>query len=123
MARRRFLLGAVLALAPLLAHAQTGIGQPVSVGPYAYAHIAAGATTVVKGTAGILHYICINTPVASDTITVYDNTAASGTKIATVTIPGTITAESPFCLRYDLMFTTGLTVVTFGADDITVAFR
>lgn len=89
----------------------------------AYKNIAAAATTVVKGRPGLLASITINTPVGGDTITVYDNTAASGTKIATITVPSTVTADNAVTLVFDVAFTTGLTVVTSGNDDVTVAYR
>lgn len=89
----------------------------------AYKNITTATTTVVKGTNGLLHSITVNTEVASATITVYDNTAASGTKIATITLPSTITGINPFTLVLDVGFTTGLTVVTSGATDLTVAYK
>lgn len=89
----------------------------------AYKNITTATTTVVKGTNGLLHSITVNTEVGSATITIYDNTAASGTKIATITLPSTITGVDPFTLVLDTGFTTGLTVVTSGATDITVSYK
>lgn len=83
-----------------------------------YRNIATATTTVVKSGAGILHAITINTTTAS-TITVYDNTAGSGTAIATI-------AASPAIgqvFLYDVSFSTGLTIVTAGASNITVSYR
>jgi len=55
----------------------------------------------------------------TETITIYDNTAASGTKIGTATV---FAATNP-CLTYDVNFTTGLTVVTATASsDLTVSY-
>lgn len=88
---------------------------------FSYKNIAAGATTVVHTGAGILHSIVNNSAVASKTITVYDNSAASGTKIATITNPATLLANQ-YSLLYDVVFTTGLTVVTSGDDDVTVCW-
>jgi len=56
---------------------------------YKYRNIAGAATTVVKSGKGRLVTINVNKTIASSTITIYDNTAASGTKIATITNPGT----------------------------------
>jgi hypothetical protein len=85
--------------------------------------LAAPTTTVVKASAGILHSIVINKPTASGVITIYDNTAASGTKIATITMPATLLSDGPHLTLYDLSFDTGLTVVTSGAaQDITVTY-
>lgn len=78
------------------------------------------ATTTVKSSAGFLGKIVINNAVASATITIYDNTAASGTKIGTVTLPATLGA--PVVLNYEVTFSTGLTIVTTGLGlDLTVA--
>lgn len=87
---------------------------------YSFSNLAANATTTVKSGAGLLRSITINTKGASsNTITVYDNTAASGTKIAT--IDSTVTYGT---LLYDLSFATGLTIIiaTGTAPDITVSY-
>lgn len=83
-----------------------------------YKNITTATTTVVKAEAGFLHSITINTTTAS-TITVYDNTSAAGTKIATIAASPVI--GSTFI--YDVSFTTGLTIVTAGASDITVSYK
>jgi hypothetical protein len=85
---------------------------------YSYNNIATATTTVVKTGAGVLHAITINTTAAA-AITVYDNTAGSGTTIATI-------AASPAIgqyFLYDVAFVTGLTIVTAGASNITVSYR
>lgn len=92
------------------------------IGGYSTANItlAAPTTTVVKTGAGILHTITFNKPVATGVVTVYDNTAASGTVLATITVPA---SPQPVTLRYDAVFSTGLTVVTAtAAQDITVTY-
>jgi hypothetical protein len=89
---------------------------------YNYANItlAAPTTTVVKPGQGILHSIVFNKPVATGVVTVYDNTAGSGTVIATITEP---TGVLPYVLLYELTFNTGLTIVTsVAAQDITVVY-
>lgn len=91
---------------------------------YKYKPITAAdpTTTSVKSGAGYLHTITINTAAASGVITVYDNTAASGTKIATITQPATLLKTSE-TLTYDVAFSTGLTIVTSGAaQDITISY-
>lgn len=86
--------------------------------------LAAPTTTVVKSGAGVLHTITLNKPVASSVITIYDNTSAAGTKIGTITLPGTLLTDGPHSAIYDVIFSTGLTIVTAtGASDITVAYR
>lgn len=93
----------------------------VASGGYSYANIATNATTVVKAGAGTLHSITINTKGASsNTATIYDNTAGSGTKIATI---DTTAAQTTLVL--DVAFATGLTIVTATgtAGDLTVAYK
>ncbi len=86
-----------------------------------YLNIAGAATTVVKSGNGLLALIVVNKAVAASTITIYDNTAASGTKIGTITHPATLTANQ-YAQPYMTQFSTGLTIVTSAADDITVVF-
>jgi len=82
--------------------------------------LAAPTTTVVKSGEGILHAITFNAPTATCVVTVYDNTAASGTLIATITVPA---SPQPVSLFYDVHFTTGLTITTAtAASDITVSY-
>jgi hypothetical protein len=65
--------------------------------------------------------LCINTPVATETIQLYDNTAASGTKIGLITVPAT---PQPVCMPYSVNFQIGLTIVTATASsDITVGYQ
>lgn len=83
-------------------------------------HLAANATTLLKTGQGLLHCITINTKGATaNTLTLYDNTAGSGTVIGV--IDTTAAAQSLF---YDVVFNTGLTVViaTGTAADVTVAW-
>ncbi len=87
-----------------------------------YLNVASGtATTTVKSGRGILVAIVINTKGASsNTLTVYDNTAGSGTKIATidtVNVTGTI--------RFEVGFSTGLTLVSAAGTgaDYTVIYQ
>lgn len=90
--------------------------MPVS---YSFLNLAANATTTVKTGAGVLHSITINTLGTADTVTVYDNTAGSGTKIGTINA-----ALSQGTLIFDAAFVTGLTVVIAGTTppDITVCY-
>lgn len=88
---------------------------------YSYANITTDTTTTVKSSAGVLHAITFNNPVATETLTIYDNTAASGTKIGTVTVPA---SPQPVTLTYDVAFANGLTIVTAtAASDITVSYK
>lgn len=92
--------------------------------PYAntntYRNITTQTTTVCKVGPGVLHSITFNTPTATAVVTVFDNTAASGTQICKFTVPA---SPMPVTLNYDVRFSTGLTVLTATADsDITVSF-
>jgi hypothetical protein len=103
---------AMITLMPL-AHA-----QPAFV--YSFANITTDTTTALKTGPGFLHNVCVNTPAATCTVTIYDNTAGSGTKIGTITSYASV----PICYHYDVAFWNGLTVVTAtAAPDITVSFR
>lgn len=111
------LLALALAFGP--ASAQTFGSPNLTISAYKSAHITTDATTTIKSGAGILHTVCVNTPAATETITIYDNTAASGTVLAVATL---FASTNP-CFTYDLTFATGLTVVTaVAAGDITVTY-
>lgn len=91
---------------------------------FTYTNITTQTTTTIKSGAGYLDSFVINTPVASAVWTIYDNTAGSGTKIGTVTLPGTLLSSGPITVFYHAKFVTGLTVVTSGATaDSTFATR
>ncbi|MEK9207460.1 MAG: hypothetical protein AAB922_03195 [Patescibacteria group bacterium] len=87
----------------------------------AYKNLLANATTTLKSSAGILNRIVINNVgAAGNILTIYDNSAASGTLVGvvdTVELNGRV-------LDYRLALNTGLTVVmgTGTAADITVVF-
>jgi hypothetical protein len=75
---------------------------------------------MVKSGAGYLHTVCVNTPAATGTVTIFDSTTGSGTKIGTVTSFASVSG----CFEYDVAFWQGLTVVTATATpDVTVSFR
>lgn len=88
---------------------------------YSHANINTVATTVVKASAGTIKSITINAKgTVASTVTVYDNTAASGTKIAVI---DSLNLSGSFL--YGAKFLTGLTIVTTGtvAPDITVVYK
>lgn len=101
--------------------------------PGSYRNITGNSTVEVKSSAGVIMGIMINNNSTGGTITIYDNTAASGTKIGTLQI-GTpsggllstsgITGTSGF-IAINTKFTTGLTVVTAGStsNDVTIIYR
>lgn len=88
---------------------------------YKYASITTTATTVVKAGPGFLHGIDF-TAAANGVITIYDNTAGSGTVIRTITSPATLTANEVNKIL-NLNFTVGLTIVTAtAAQNIVVTY-
>lgn len=98
-----------------------------------YKNLTGNATTVVKGSGGILHSISINNNTTGGSVTIYDNTAASGTKIATIQI-GTpsggllSTTGNPGPAQIGplgAVFVNGLTVVTSGAssNNVTIYYQ
>lgn len=87
----------------------------------AYKNITAAATTVCKAGSGQLFVINLNNMAAGSVMTIFDNTAGSGTVIGTYT-QGAAAQVSPVTLFYDLKFNTGLTIVTTNTNDITVSF-
>ena len=85
-----------------------------------FVHLAANATTTIKSGAGALHTVVINTKGITNTLTLYDNTAGSGTVIAVID-----TTLSTTAFVYDLAFSVGLTTVVAGgtAADLTLTYR
>jgi hypothetical protein len=81
----------------------------------------ANETKVLKYGAGSLHRIICNDTTAAGTITLYDNTAGSGTKIATIAAADITTGTS---IEYGLDFYTGLTYVSAdGPGDYTFIYE
>ncbi len=89
---------------------------------FVYTNITSATTTTVKSGAGFLHAIAINLAVAAGVITLYDNTAGSGTKIGTITFPTPLLANQTVMV-YNVKFTTGLTIVTSASTDLTISTR
>lgn len=91
--------------------------------PGTYANMTAQTTTTILAKKGFLHAITVNKPVASGTISLFDNASAgSGTSVGIITTPAT--ATNPFTVFYDVELTNGLTITTAGAtQDITISFR
>ncbi len=84
-----------------------------------YSNITTATTTSAKSGAGVLVRVIVNTVGAGSTLTIYDNTAASGTKIATMTTAIQCSQE------FNVAFATGLTVVSASGSpaDITLVYR
>lgn len=85
--------------------------------PYNSTYIATATTTTVKSGAGVLKSITVG-ETAAGAITVYANTAGSGTIIA-VLKASVVEGTYEFNVGFDI----GLTIVTAGASKITVSYR
>lgn len=80
-------------------------------------YISTATTTTVKSGRGTLKRIVLG-ETAAGAITVYDNTAGSGTVVAVLKAS---IAEGEF--NFDCRFLTGLTIVTAGASKLTVIWE
>lgn len=98
---------------------QIPYSQPVG---YSYAHLTGTATVVAKAKAGVLHRIIVNSATINAVVTIYDNTAGSGTVIGVYTFGAAQTM--PLSLQYDgILFNTGLTLVSsVAAVDVTIMY-
>lgn len=86
-------------------------------------NLTTAATTVLKFGAGRLHHIVLNNPnLNTGTLTLFDNTAASGTTICTFFLPKNA-ALTPISVDYDIPFSIGLTAVTSVACDVTITYE
>lgn len=84
-------------------------------------HSSASGTTTYDTGPGVFHAVTINSlGTVASTVTVYDNTAGSGTVLAVI---DSLTLKGQFV--YDLAYAVGLTIVVTGtaAPDVSVAYR
>lgn len=89
--------------------------QSVDAGAWGYQSLTASATTVVKSGSGQFYgYVC---GTATGNITIYDNTAASGTVILAAS--ALVVGKTTFVCG----FNTGLTIVLSGAGVVTALYR
>lgn len=87
------------------------------MGPYSSTYISSATTTTPKSVRGVLRSILL-TETAAGTITIYDNTTASGTILA-VFKASIVEGEYPL----NISFHTGLTIVTAAASKLTVTWE
>ena len=119
----------LVTLSTLIAGEDLTNNKMVTESRYSFTNVTTNTTTTIKSGSGVLFGIVVNNPSAITisvlTLTLYDNTAASGTKIGTLVVPLTTTGE-PFTILESAVFTTGLTAVTAGpttAADLTFIYR
>lgn len=88
-----------------------------------FLNVHGAATTTVKSGSGRLHTLCLNNLSSGGLITMWDNTSASGTLIASIVQAGG-TSSSNSCMVFDIEFSTGLTITTtVASNDITVTYQ
>ena len=86
-----------------------------------YENINTNTTTTVKSGSGVLKRIVVNkVGASSNTCTIYDNTSGTGTIIATID-----PVHTQMVFEYDVVFNTGLTIVTATgtAADLTIVYQ
>ena len=90
----------------------------VNNGSYNYAHISTSTTTILATTGGhVLGLVCVNKAGSAGSVTVDD--AATATTPTVAVLDSTVAR----CSDFDVLLTTGLTIVTSGAPDVTVSWR
>lgn len=103
--------------------ADSSVAQATTtVGDWGYNAISTATTTTVKSGAGQVGAILVLGGTMG-AITVYDNTAASGTVIVPAFTPVTPTGSGPNVTVLNCAFSTGLTIVTATAMQIVVLYR
>lgn len=88
---------------------------------YSGANMTTATTTTIKSGAGLLHTVNVGTCVSGATVSLFDNTAGSGTSISVITCPAATAGMSTFI--FDRSFSTGLTAVTSGATNVSFSYR
>lgn len=104
-------------LAMFLVSSSVAFALPSVKDAYVNNYIATATTTVVKTGAGILHAITVEGGTAG-TIIVYDNTAATGTILASFSSTNALQTYV-----FDVTFATGLTVITSAATQLSVSYK
>lgn len=112
---RKLLLGILISLT--FASAAFAWPGPSVRDGWNYNYIVTATTTVIKSGPGLLHTLNV-TGGTTGTIIVYDNTAASGSIIASYS-----TTNAPATYTFDVAFATGLTVITSAATQLTVSYK
>jgi hypothetical protein len=113
--------GAVSSLALTVSSVFVGDNGHNNIGltPYNYFNMTTGTTSLVKSGSGFLHNVCINTP-AAGTLLVLDSLTGAGVHIGQLT---EVAAQAPNCSIFDVQFSTGLTLSTTVAGDVTASYR
>lgn len=99
-----------------------GVQGTVQIGGYNYTHMTSATTALVKTGPGILHAIVVNTGVASATIEFDDALTHTSPVIGIITCQAS-TVGNPVSAIYDVAFSTGLSITTSGATDLTIVWK
>ena len=89
----------------------------------ACSNMTTATTTTVATGAGVFTDLVVNKAVATGVITIYDNTAGSGTTIGTITFGAALLTDPPSSTYYGYPFATGLTIVTSQATNLTICYQ
>lgn len=92
------------------------IGQLKVTREHLPVHINTATTTAVKAGKGLLSKFIVGSGVAAATATIYDSLTGTGTVL------GVIDCAAAREIDLDIVFGTGLTIVTSGTADITIAY-
>lgn len=105
-----------------LGGAVPGNSVPVVNAGFTYGNMTTATTTTFKSGAGVLHTVTINSlGTVASAVSIFDNTAGSGTSIAVLN--SLTTGQGSY--TFDVAFATGLTLTTTGtvAPNVTVSYR
>ena len=92
-------------------------------GQFSYNNVTASGVTVVKGTAGFVHSVTLNNPVASGVFVLYDASGVGAGIVATITNPDTLLDQGPRTALYDVKCPTGISASNTIAQNVTVSYR
>ena len=87
---------------------------------YEGTYISSATTTQIKYGRGVLRRVTFSKPISGSTVTIYDEVAGTTEIIALITNTADV---KPYSLEFDLRFSTGLKVVTSGADFVTIVWE
>jgi len=110
-----------VAAAAIFKPVTVGVQGTVTIGGYNYTHISSATTTLVKTGAGVLHAIVVNKPVAGTVEA--DDALTNTTPVIGIMTIGTVTSMPPFSAIYDIAFSTGLSITTSVAVDLTIVWK
>ena len=101
-----------------LVRALAQVVQALQNPSYTPVHIVNAGTTVCKAAPGSVHALVVNSIGSASTLTIFNNTTATGTILA---IPAfATTTPTPYRVEYDATASIGITAVVTGTVDLTM---